>query len=53
MNLLTLPGDLMADPAVLARAAEVMADPDAHPMPTTDGPTREDLLARLAAESAA
>ncbi|HJR24296.1 MAG TPA: FAD-binding protein [Acidimicrobiales bacterium] len=53
MNLLTLPGDLMADPAVLARASEVMADPDAYPLPTTEGPSREELLEALAAEPAA
>jgi 2-polyprenyl-6-methoxyphenol hydroxylase-like FAD-dependent oxidoreductase len=53
MNLLTLPADLMADPAVLARAGEVMADPDAYPLPTTEGPTREELLELLTAEPAA
>jgi 2-polyprenyl-6-methoxyphenol hydroxylase-like FAD-dependent oxidoreductase len=53
MNLLTLPGDLMADPAVLARAGEVMADPDAYPPPTTEGPSREELLELLVDESAA
>jgi hypothetical protein len=53
MNLLTLPADLMADPAVRARAAEVMADPDAYPPPTQDGPTRADLLESLAASPAA
>ena len=47
MNLLTLPEDLMADPAVLARAMEVMADPDAYPVPVTEGPTR-DRAARVA-----
>ena len=52
MNLLTLPNDLMADPAVLARAAEVMAHPDDFPAPTTDGPTRAELLDALAASPA-
>lgn len=53
MNMLTLPGDLMKDPAVLTRAMEVMNDPDAHPTPTPDGPTRDELLAALSAEPAA
>jgi flavin-dependent dehydrogenase len=53
MNLLTLPADLMADPAVQARAAEVMADPDAYPTVATVGPSRSDLLESLAASPAA
>jgi len=53
MNLLTLPADLMADPAVQARAMEVMANPDAYPPPTQAGPSRTDLLESLAASPAA
>jgi 2-polyprenyl-6-methoxyphenol hydroxylase-like FAD-dependent oxidoreductase len=53
MNLLTLPQDLMADPAVLARASEVMANPDAYPILQTEGPSRDDLLDALAAEPVA
>ncbi len=52
MNLLTLPADLMADPAVLARAAEVMAHPDDFPTLAPDGPTRAALLDALAATPA-
>ena len=53
MNLLTLPSQLMSDPAVLARAAEVMSNPDAYPVPASAGPTRTDLLESLAASPAA
>ena len=53
MNMLTLPGELMADPAVLQRAAEVMGDPEAYPAPTTAGPSRSDLLESLAGSPAA
>ena len=53
MNMLMLPKDLMSDPAVLARAMEVMNEPDAHVAPTPDGPSRTDLLESLAASPAA
>jgi 2-polyprenyl-6-methoxyphenol hydroxylase-like FAD-dependent oxidoreductase len=53
MNMLTLPADLMSDPAVLARAMEVMQDPDAHPAPVTEGPSRGELLESLTSEPAA
>ena len=43
----------MADPAVLARAAEVMAHPDDYPTLVPDGPTRAELLDALAAAPAA
>ncbi len=52
MNLLATPADLMADGAVLARVAEVMADPDAYPAPVQPGPTRAELLESLAAAAA-
>lgn len=48
-NLLALPGDLMGDPELMTRMAEVMADPDAWPMPPNEGPTRTELLDALAA----
>jgi 2-polyprenyl-6-methoxyphenol hydroxylase-like FAD-dependent oxidoreductase len=53
MNLLTTPAELMGDGAVLARMAEVMADPDAYPAPKPDGPSRADLLEALTASPAA
>jgi 2-polyprenyl-6-methoxyphenol hydroxylase-like FAD-dependent oxidoreductase len=53
MNLLTTPAELMGDGAVLARMAEVMADPDTYPTPKQEGPSRADLLESLAASSAA
>ena len=43
----------MADPAVLARAAEVMAHPDDYPVPAREGPTRALLDALAAAPAAA
>ena len=48
-NLLALPADLMTDPELMARMAEVMADPDAWPMPPVEGPNRTELLDALAA----
>jgi uncharacterized protein YciI len=47
-NLLATPVDLMADTELMARMAEVMADPDAHPLPPVEGPSRNELLAALA-----
>jgi 2-polyprenyl-6-methoxyphenol hydroxylase-like FAD-dependent oxidoreductase len=47
MNLLATPADLMADPDFLARAMEVMADPDRYPTPPVPGPTRDELLHSL------
>jgi 2-polyprenyl-6-methoxyphenol hydroxylase-like FAD-dependent oxidoreductase len=49
-NLLAKPLDLLADGALMARMAEVMADPDAWPLPPREGPTREELLEALADE---
>ena len=46
-NLLSLPAEMMGDPVVMARVADVMANPDKYPMPEPDGPTREELLAAL------
>jgi 2-polyprenyl-6-methoxyphenol hydroxylase-like FAD-dependent oxidoreductase len=53
MNLLTTPAELMSDGAVLGRMAEVMADPEAYPVPKQEGPSRGDLLESLAASPAA
>jgi len=47
-NLLATPVDLMGDAALMARMAEVMADPDSYPLPPVEGPTRAELLAALA-----
>ena len=43
----------MADPVYATRAMEVMADPDAYPIPERDGPSRRELLAALAEAAAA
>ncbi len=40
-------------PAYTTRAMEVMADPDAYPIPERDGPSRRELLAALAESAAA
>jgi 2-polyprenyl-6-methoxyphenol hydroxylase-like FAD-dependent oxidoreductase len=53
MNLLMTPKQLMADPALMARIAEVMADPDQFPVQPTIGPSRDDLLASLSNLAAA
>jgi 2-polyprenyl-6-methoxyphenol hydroxylase-like FAD-dependent oxidoreductase len=47
-NLLTTPAEMMADTVLAGRMAEVMANPDAYPTPPAEGPTREELLERLA-----
>ena len=49
MNLLSTPADMMGDPVLLARMAEVMANPEAYPIPKFDGPSRKQLLATLEA----
>lgn len=46
-NLMTTPADLAADPAFVARVAEVMADPDRWPVERPEGPTRDQLLQAL------
>jgi len=46
-NLVATFEDLMADPAFMARALEVMGDPDAYPAPVALGPRRSDVLAAL------
>ncbi len=51
-NLLATFEELMADPEFMGRVMEVMADPDAYPVPPREGPTRDELVAALAAASA-
>jgi 2-polyprenyl-6-methoxyphenol hydroxylase-like FAD-dependent oxidoreductase len=46
-NLMSTWGQLMEDPAFLARMMEIMADPDSYPPPPRTGPTRDELLAAL------
>lgn len=46
-NLLASPEELMADGAFMTRVFEVMADPDAYPVPDREGPTRRELLTAL------
>lgn len=46
-NLLATPNDMMRDAALLQRMAEVMANPDAYPLPPREGPSRTDLLKTL------
>jgi len=48
-NLLTRPADLNAEPDFMARVIEVMADPEAYPVPDETGPSRQLLLDGLAA----
>jgi 2-polyprenyl-6-methoxyphenol hydroxylase-like FAD-dependent oxidoreductase len=48
-NLLVMPKEMMSDAAFLARAAEVMANPDAYKPPPLNGPSRTELLEALAA----
>lgn len=49
MNLLSTPAQLMADGELLTHIAEVVANPEAHPIPDREGPSRRELLAALAA----
>lgn len=51
MNLLATPVELMQDAEVMARMAEVMSDPDSHPLPPRIGPRRDELLALLGADT--
>jgi 2-polyprenyl-6-methoxyphenol hydroxylase-like FAD-dependent oxidoreductase len=48
-NLLATFEELMADPEFMGRVMDVMADPDAYPVPPREGPTRDELVAALAA----
>ncbi len=43
-NMLLQPADLGRDPEFLGRVAEVLANPDAYPIPKIEGPTRDELL---------
>src|SRR5262245_31444340 len=47
-NLLATPAEMMGDPELMARMAEVMAHPEDHPLPAPVGPTREALIGALA-----
>jgi len=50
-NLLALPQDVMTDPVIMQRIAEVMAEPEKFPAPPpVVGPSREELLAELTNE---
>lgn len=48
-NLLALPSELEADEVFAARAAAIMGDPERYPAPVRTGPSRDELLATLAA----
>lgn len=48
-NLLALPGELEADGVFAARAAAIMGDPERYRAPVRTGPSRDELLATLAA----
>ncbi len=50
-NLLATPAEMLGDADVMTRMAEVMADPDAWPVPERVGPKRSELLAALAAHA--
>jgi hypothetical protein len=52
MNLLQTPAQLLTDPELMARIAEVVADPSAYPVPPRTGPGRRELLDRLDADAA-
>ena len=43
MNLLRTPAQLLSDPELMVRIAEVVADPDAYPVPPRVGPGRREL----------
>ena len=46
-NLLQTPMEMMTDPELMARMAEVAAEPDKYPIPPREGPSRRTLLAQL------
>jgi hypothetical protein len=52
MNLLRTPAQLLTDGELMVRIAEVMADPDAYPVPPRTGPKRRELLDRLSTDAA-
>jgi 2-polyprenyl-6-methoxyphenol hydroxylase-like FAD-dependent oxidoreductase len=47
-NLLATPAELMADAELMARVAEVVQNRDRYPLPSREGPTRQELLELLA-----
>ncbi|MEY2397465.1 MAG: hypothetical protein QOJ00_639 [Actinomycetota bacterium] len=46
-NLLALPQEMMTDPVVMGRVADVMANPEKYPEAEVVGPRRHELLAAL------
>lgn len=52
MNLLIAPTALMGDGEFLSAVAEVIANPDAYPVPERVGPTRAELLDALSVDTA-
>ena len=44
MNLLQTPAQLLTDTELMQRIAEVVAEPDAYPVPPRTGPGRRELL---------
>jgi hypothetical protein len=50
-NLLALPHEMMSDPVIMAKIADVMANPENYPVPDAPvGPSRRELLAQLSKE---
>ena len=50
-NLLSLPSEMMGDPVIMAKIANVMAEPEKYPVPDpVVGPSRRELLAQLSKE---
>lgn len=52
MNLLQTPAQMLTDTELMQRIAEVVAEPDAYPVPPRTGPGRRELLSRLEANAA-
>ncbi|HET7722547.1 MAG TPA: hypothetical protein VFK43_21460, partial [Acidimicrobiales bacterium] len=46
-NMLATPAEMMGDPELMARMAEVMAEPERYPLPPREGPSRAELLRAL------
>lgn len=53
MNMLATPQQLLGDAELMARIAEVMANPDQYPIPPREGPSRTALLEHLGADKVA
>jgi 2-polyprenyl-6-methoxyphenol hydroxylase-like FAD-dependent oxidoreductase len=52
MNLLQTPAQMLTDTELMQRIAEVVAEPDAYPVPPRTGPGRRELLSRLGEHAA-